>query len=124
MRNRKLKNKIANKANILAEQRFLESKGLITEQTNDTYFKTLSEALEYVREYANKLGYEIDEEQMFFLFGTGGIKYGETKSHNITLLKNGEPILNKRGQEMNRALRVSIYRMDSGTYELTLYKTF
>ena len=112
------------KANILAEQRYLKSKGLIIEQQSDTYFETLSTALDAVRAYAESNGYTLDEDDIQFQFGTGGISYGQTKSSNINLLKNGQPILNKRGQEMNRAVHVSIYRMDSGTYELTVYKTF
>jgi hypothetical protein len=88
------------------------------------YFETLSQALDVVREYATKLGYEVDEDDMWFQFGTGGVGYEETKSANIGLLKNGEPILDKRGKQMNRFIRVSIYRMPFGKYELTMYKTF
>jgi hypothetical protein len=88
------------------------------------YFETLSQALDVVREYATKLGYEVNEQDMWYQFGTGGIGYEESKSANIGLLKNGEPILDKRGKEMNRFIRVSIYRMPSGKYELTMYKTF
>lgn len=90
----------------------------------DTYFETLSEALDAVREYAAKLGFEVDEKDMWTYFGTGGIGYGETEKANIRLLKNGQPILDGRGKEANRYIRVSIYRMDSGRYELTKYKTF
>jgi len=91
---------------------------------NSPYFETLSQALDAVREYVNNLGYEVDEDDMWFQFGTGGIPYETDKSANIDLLKNGEPILDKRGKELNRKVRVSIYRMSNGTYELTMYKTF
>lgn len=88
------------------------------------YFETLSQALDLVREYAEKLGYEVDEHDMWFQFGTGGIGYEESKSANIGLLKNGKPILDKREKELNRYIHVSINRMPSGKYELTMYKTF
>lgn len=91
---------------------------------SDTYFKTLSGALDQVRSQAKGLGFEVDEDDMFNNFGTGGISYGTTKSANITLQKDGMAITSKGGKEMNRSLHVSLYRMDSGTYELTAYKTW
>jgi hypothetical protein len=91
---------------------------------NSPYFETLSQALDAVREYAEKLGLEVDEHDMWFQFGTGGVGYEESKSANIGLLKNGEPMLDKREKELNRFIHVSIYRMPSGKYELTMYKTF
>lgn len=105
---------------------FVSVKNTINEakSNNDTYFETLSETLDAVRDYATKLGYELDEDVIFSKFGTGGISYETYKSANIPLLKNGEPILNKSGKEMNRAIHVSIYRMPSGKYELTMYKTY
>ena len=93
-------------------------------ENNNIYFDTLSEALDAVREYANKLGYEVDEEALWFNFGTGGISYETNKTGLIPLLHNGEPILDKRGNEANRNINVSIYRMPSGKYELTMYKTW
>jgi hypothetical protein len=111
------------KANILAEQRYLESKGLIKENS-DTYFESLSETLDEVRRKASSMGLELDEEEMWTHFGTGGIPYGSTKSATIPLLNDGNPILDKRGNVANRAIRISIYRMDSGRYELIQYKTW
>lgn len=102
-------------------KRIDESK--LNENSND-YYETLSQSLDAVRDYATKLGYELDEDVIFSKFGTGGISYETYKSANIPLLKNGEPILNKSGKEMNRAIHVSIYRMPSGKYELTMYKTY
>jgi hypothetical protein len=96
----------------------------VDKNLNDTYFETLSEALDAVRKKANELGFEIDENAVWTNFGTGGIPYETEKSANIPLLQNGEPILDKRGKEANRYIRVSIYRMSSGRYELTMYKTW
>lgn len=94
------------------------------EDGNDTYFETLSEVLDAVRQKAAQLGFEVDEQTIWTNFGTGGISYETEKSANIPLLQNGEPILDKRGNEANRYIRVSIYRMPSGRYELTMYKTW
>jgi hypothetical protein len=153
------KNENIRKANLLVEQRYLTSKGIInenysedweledrkqqhginpeieqlelqdinepiSENTNDTYFESLSEALDAVRAKAEQLGFEVDEEAIWTSFGTGGISYETTKSANIPLLQNGQSILDKRGKEANRYIRVSIYRMPSGRYELTMYKTW
>ena len=89
-----------------------------------TYFETLSSALDEVRRKASTIGCTLDEDEVFTQFGTGGVSYGQTKSANIGLLKDGNPILGKSGKPLNRALRVVIYRMDSGKYELTVYKTW
>ena len=87
----------------------------ITEVTNnDTYFETLSAALDAVRERVAKKGYTVDEDDMFAQFGTGGIGYGQTKRATIPLLKNGIP-------DKRRSVTIAIYRMDSGMYELTAY---
>jgi hypothetical protein len=118
------KNKNIKEVNLLVEQRYLTSKGIINENSNDTYFETLSAALDAVRAKAEQLGFEVDEQSIWTSFGTGGIPYETDKSVNIPLLQNGEPILDKRGKEANRYLRVSIYRMPSGRYELTMYKTW
>jgi hypothetical protein len=83
-------------------------------QQNDNYFDTLSQALDAVRERVVKKGYVVDENAMFTSFGTGGINYGETKRANIPLLKNNIP-------QKNRSVTIAIYRMDSGSYELTAY---
>jgi hypothetical protein len=96
----------------------------MVQEGSDTYFETLSEALDAVRQKVEQLGFEVDEDAMFTQFGTGGIPYETEKSANIPLLMNGEPILDKRGKEANRYIRVSIYRMPSGRYELTMYKTW
>ena len=154
---RRDKSKSIERANKLAEQRHLESKGEgavnesgmvhaagfadggsgfeegatmmqdngdVLKEDSDTYFETLSAALDHVRGMAEKMGYELDEDEVKFQFGTGGIPYEKNKSATILLLKDGEPIMGKSGKQLNRAIRVSIYRMGSGRYELTAYKTF
>jgi len=99
---------------------------IIQESVNsDTYFDTLSATLDKIREKSEKLGYKINEEDMFTQFGTGGVSYDTTKRATIELLnQDGTQITNKRGKPLERYMSVSIYRMPSGTYELTIYPTF
>lgn len=88
---------------------------LIRESINDeTYFPTLSEALDQVNKKAVSKGYDEINPDEFFQFGMGGISYGETKRKSFSLTKNGIPV-------PKRMMHVAIYRMDSGTYELTCY---
>jgi len=88
-------------------------------EANDTYFKSASEAVEYAREMAEKKGYEIDEDDWQTQIGMGGkhnrLRPGVGKTHSFTvgLTKNGKP--------QRKALNISLYGMDSGSYELTYY---
>jgi len=91
-----------------------EKKKLNELANNDTYFETLSGALEAVRAMVARKGFEVNEDELFTQFGTGGISYGITKRANIGLMKNGVP-------EQRRNVTIAIYRMDSGRYELTAY---
>jgi len=117
----KLKN--IKKANLIVERIHIETKNMLHEN-EDTYFNTLAEALAHVREMAENLGYGIDEDAMWNAFGTGGVSYGETKKGLIPLTKDGKPMVDRLGRPLNRAIAVAIYRMDSGKYDLTAYKTF
>ena len=111
-------------ANILAENRYLK-KRVISENNTQEYFDTLSEALDYAKERAKERGYELDEQDIWTYFGTGGVPYGTTKSHNIQVVKNGEVPMNPRtGTPLNRSWHITIYRMESGKYEMVSYPTF
>lgn len=76
----------------------------------ETYFETQSGALESAEEYALNRGYEADMASFY----PEHIKYGQTVSYSVELSKNGKPVKNKM-------LQISLYRMDSGKYELTNY---
>ena len=80
----------------------------------ETYFSTLSAALEQAQEYAESKGYQVDEEAIYINFGSGGVVYTETKRGSI-------PLWTENGNESRKCLQISIYRMESGTYELTCY---
>jgi hypothetical protein len=80
---------------------------------SNTYFETLSAAVDQAVKEAESKGYTIDEDDRWQEFGTDGIEYGKTRKGSIGLFKNDVP--------QKKMLQVSIYRMDSGRYELTSY---
>lgn len=111
------------KVNLLTENRYVVTK-ILNESNSDTYFETLSGLLDFLRNKYNVGEYSLSENDLMSNFGTGGVSYGTTKKGNIDILKNGEPILGSSGKPLNRSIIVSIYRMDSGRYELTDYKSW
>lgn len=102
------------KANKISQPAIASEVSEVNVQQNNTYFETLSAALDTVRKKVAKKGYTVDEDEMFTQFGTGGINYLETKRATISLLKNGIP-------DKRRSVTIAIFRMDSGKYELTAY---
>jgi hypothetical protein len=91
----------------------------IKESSIPIYHNSFTDAVNTARQYVEKKGYEIDEDEWFTQIGTGG-KYtrarpsiGKTHSFSVGLIKNGKP------QKKN--INISVYGMDSGRYELTAY---
>ena len=91
----------------------------INEDYSDTYFQSFTDAAQYVRDYAKRKGYEIDEDDWYSKVALGG-RYtrarpskGKTNSFTVGLHKNGKP--------QRKSLHFQVYGMDSGTYELNLY---
>jgi len=89
------------------------------DEANDTYFKSFTQAVEFARKATEKRGFTIDEDDWQTQIAFGG-KYtrsrpskGKTHSFTIGLLKNGKP--------QRKSLQISVYGMDSGSYELTHY---
>lgn len=82
-------------------------------RTQDTYFKTLHAALNHAVVSTNARGFDIKADDLFRAFGTGGVNYGETRKGHLPLWK--------AEKAQRKMLQISIYRMDSGTYELTHY---
>ena len=89
------------------------------DEANDTYFKSFTQAVEYARKVTEKRGFTIDEDDWQTQIAFGG-KYtrsrpskGKTHSFTVGLLKNGKP--------QRKSLQISVYGMDSGSYELTHY---
>jgi len=77
------------------------------------YHETLSSAIEDAINMAESLGYEVNKDDIFSNFGTGGVGYGESKRGSIEIYKDGKP--------QRKMLQIIIYRLDSGKYELVTY---
>jgi len=89
------------------------------DEANDTYFKSFTDAVEFARKATEKRGFTIDEDDWQSQIAFGG-KYsrsrpskGKTNSFTVGLLKKGKP--------QRKSLQISVYGMDSGSYELTHY---
>ena len=89
------------------------------DEANDTYFKSFTDAVEFARKATEKRGFTIDEDDWQTQIAFGG-KYsrsrpskGKTNSFTVGLLKKGKP--------QRKSLQISVYGMDSGSYELTHY---
>jgi hypothetical protein len=79
---------------------------------SDTYFSTQAGALIHVNEKVNRKGYEIVYPDNLW---TEHVAYGKTVKYTFSLKWI------KTGNMVKRHLHVSLYRMDSGSYELTYY---
>lgn len=91
------------------------SKEIVGEsKTDDIYFRSFSEAVQFAREKAEKKGFTIDEVDWFNRVNTGPGKpsVGETFSTSIGLFKDGKKI--------NKTLNIQVYGMKN-SYELTSY---
>ena len=77
-----------------------------------TYFDTQSAALEIPFQAANDRGYDVEEPQHLW---TEHVAYGTTVRYNIPLK------VQKTGNYAKKWLHITLYRMDSGKYELTYY---
>jgi hypothetical protein len=89
------------------------------DEANDTYFKSFTDAVEFARKATEKRGFTIDEDDWQTQIAFGG-KYsrsrpskGKTNSFTVGLLKKGKP--------QRKSLQISVFGMDSGSYELTHY---
>jgi hypothetical protein len=82
----------------------------------ETYHKTLASALSEAQNFVENRGYEFSEETYFPDLTMGGVKYGQTISSTRDVVEVG-------GKNRKNTLVIVVYRMDSGTYELTMYFT-
>ena len=91
----------------------------VDESINEEYYKSASDAADAARKYAEKKGFEIDEDDWQTQIAMGGKHnrlrpgVGKTHSFSVGLTKNGKP--------QRKMLQISIFGMPSGKYELTQY---
>jgi hypothetical protein len=89
----------------------IKLKNLFKEAKSDyaIYHKTYTSAIQAAREYAEKKGYEVDDEDAFRKIGMGPKKPsdGKTNRFSIELTKDGKP--------QKKMLHIQVYGM--GTYK-------
>jgi len=89
----------------------IKLKDLITEAKSDyqVYHKTYSAAIATAKAYAEKKGYEVDDEDSFRKIGMGPKKpsAGKTNRFSIELTKGGKP--------QKKMLHIQVYNM--GTFK-------
>jgi hypothetical protein len=86
-----------------------EEMGEARKLQQETYFETQAGALQSAEEYATHKGYTVNWESI----NPEHVAYGKTVSYSVELMKDGVPA--------RKMLQISLYRMESGKYELTNY---
>jgi hypothetical protein len=86
-----------------------EEMGEVRKLQQETYFETQAGALQSAEEYATYKGYTVNWESI----NPEHVAYGQTVSYSVELMKDGMPA--------RKMLQISLYRMESGKYELTNY---
>ena len=83
-------------------------------ESDDTYHKSYTHAIEAAEVYARKKGYTIEDDEMFTKVGMNSKRpsVGKTTRVSLELLKNGKP--------QKKMLHIQVYGMKNG-YELNAY---
>lgn len=81
------------------------------------YHNSYTSAIQAAEQYAEKLGYELDKEEMGDKIGLGPAKPKEGKTNSISLT------LKKGGKEQKKMLHIQVYNRGttSNEYELNAY---
>jgi hypothetical protein len=92
----------------------LRLKNLLGEAKFEVYHKSYTSAIEAARQWAEKQGYEIDNDDAFTKIGVGPKKpsEGKTNRFSIELTKDGKP--------QKKQLHIQVYGMKN-SYELNCY---
>ena len=80
----------------------------------ETYHKSYTSAINAAREYAEKQGYEINDDDSFTKIGMGPRKPSEGKTNRFSIE------VSKDGKVSRRQLHIQVYGMKNG-YELNAY---
>lgn len=90
-------------------------KDLIGEGSNyQVYHNSYTSAIQAAREYAEKKGYEINDDDAFRQIGMGPKKPSEGKTNRFSVE------LSKDGKVQRKALQIQVYGMGN-KYELNVY---
>lgn len=77
----------------------------------ESYFETASGALDQVEATLAKNNATVDGDFRSYF---NGINYGETRAHSFTLSSF-------KGKNTRKGLHITLYRLETGRYELTSY---
>ncbi len=93
----------------------IKLKSLLKEATDfETYHKSYTSAINAAREYAEKKGYEINDDDAFTKIGMGPRKPSEDKTNKFSIE------LSKDGKPSRKQLHIQVYGMRN-SYELNAY---
>ena len=97
----------------------IKLKELLTERKSDyiTYHSSFTDAADEAKRLAERMGYEIDEDDWFnevaVKYPRGRPSVGKTNKFSVALLKNGKP--------QRKRLQFQVYGMEGGRFELNAY---
>jgi len=90
---------------------------VLLETNYQLYHPTFISASQAAHDYAEKKGYEINDNEWFSSVSTGKKRgrpaVGKSNSFHVKL--------NKNGKEQRKQLHFQVYGMESGKYELNMY---
>lgn len=92
----------------------LRLKSVMNEAKFEVYHKSYTSAIEAAREYAEKQGYEINNDDAFTKIGVGPKKPSEGKTNRFSIE------LSKDGKPQKKMLHIQVYGMKN-SYELNCY---
>lgn len=98
---------------------YMENGGEFGVDKQKVYFSSLAEVIEAIYNISEDNGYNVVD--IFPDLTYGGISYGQTKKVKVELEWNGKEKRGKSKKRDNNVMNVSLYRMDSGNYELNTY---
>ena len=93
----------------------IKLKSLLNEKHDlETYHKSYTSAINAAKEYAEKKGYEINDDDSFTKIGMGPRKPSEGKTNRFSIE------LSKDGKVQKKMLQIQVYGMKN-SYELNCY---
>lgn len=106
----------------LTENKLTVTSKRLDEASYKIYHKSATDAAQTAKEYAEKQGYEVNEDDWHSEVATGGrnrrLRPSEGKTNKFSVRLN-----TKSGKETRKMLHFQLYGMESGKYELNAYIT-
>lgn len=99
---------------IIANSKKIKSSLKEAKSNYETYHKSYTSAINAARDYAEKQGYEINDDDAFTKIGMGPRKPSEGKTNRFSIE------LSKDGKVQRKQLHIQIYGMKN-SYELNAY---